>query len=181
MKPLLSVVICTYNRAGSLRRVVESLVDQSVPSAAYEIVIIDNGSTDETSEMAQRFTSSFGNVRYHLESRQGLSVARNAGWCIADGRYLAFLDDDAKASPDYVERVLRAFADRTPEPMGVGGRILPFYTSPRPHWFKDEYEIRDRGPVTRLLTPPTEYFAGSNMAFRRDVLERHGGFNEALA
>src|SRR5690242_18074557 len=101
-KPVISVVICTRNRAILLSRALTSIVEQAFPSDAYKIVIVDNGSTDDTPEIRQHFQAAAA-LRYLREERIGLCVARNTGWSNARGRYIAFFDDDAIAGPTWLD------------------------------------------------------------------------------
>jgi len=171
--PLISAVICTYNRADLLAGAIESLLEQTLNPAHREIIVVDNASTDGTRAVVEQFAPD--GVRYVLETRQGLGYARNRGWQEARGEFVAYIDDDARAHPALLERALGLLQTADPDPLCVGGAILPFYTQPEPDWFKDEYEIRTWGAEARALTPG-ETFSGSNMVWRRDVLARYGGF-----
>ena len=108
-----------------------------------------------------------------------MSHARNRGWQEAQGQYVAYLDDDAKASSDWCERILAAFREQDAATAAVGGKILPWYLKKPPEWFSDVLETRSWGDVPRFLsTEQARYgFSGSNMAFRRDVLSEYNGFN----
>lgn len=171
--PLISAVICTYNRADLLAGAIESLLEQTLNPAHREIIVVDNASTDGTRAVVEQFAPD--GVRYVLETRQGLGYARNRGWQEARGEFVAYIDDDARAHPALLERALGLLQTADPDPLCVGGAILPFYTQPEPDWFKDEYEIRTWGAEARALTPG-ETFSGPNMVWRRDVLARYGGF-----
>src|SRR5688572_27249140 len=173
---ILSVVVCTYNRADLLSRLLESFRTQAFEAQRYEIIVVDNNSTDNTSSVVREFCPSFSNLRYFLEPQQGLSHARNRGWRKARGQYVAFMDDDARASRDWVETALRCFGWIRPEPLAIGGKILPAYDAPKPTWFHDDLELRSFGDNPRFLSSG-ESFSGSNMVFRRDVLEHYGGFD----
>ena len=91
---LISVVICTYNRAALLANLLENLSAQSIDPSTYEIIIVDNNSLDQTRNVVEAFATSHGNVSYGFEACQGLSWARNHGYRIARGEYVAYLDDD---------------------------------------------------------------------------------------
>ena len=86
--PLISVIVCTHNRANLLRRTLTSLVCQEFPIAGYEILVVDNASSDDTPDVVQAFRDR-ANVRYLREDCLGLCVARNTGWRAAAGRYVA--------------------------------------------------------------------------------------------
>lgn len=168
--------MCTYNRADLLSQLLQSLQTQAFEAQRYEIIVVDNNSTDSTSSLVKEFCCSFSNLRYLLEPQQGLSHARNRGWREARGQYVAFMDDDARARRDWVETAWRCFGSIRPEPLAVGGKILPLYDAGKPKWFHDDFEVRSFGDNPRFLKSG-ESFSGSNMVFRRDVLEHYGGFD----
>ena len=93
--PLISAVICTYNRADLLAGAIESLLEQTLNPAHREIIVVDNASTDGTRAVVEQFAPD--GVRYVLETRQGLGYARNRGWQEARGEFVAYIDDDARA------------------------------------------------------------------------------------
>jgi len=182
MNVALSVIVCTYNREELLRLCLQSLAEQSLDRGLYEVVIVDNNSTRAARDIAQSFEERYDNFRVVTEARQGLSHARNRGWSEARGEFVAFLDDDAKATPQWCERILRAFHEVQPPPVAVGGEIRPFYDSMPPSWFSDDFEIRTWGDSPGFLQPPRakDGFSGSNMAFRSDIFTEFGGFSTDL-
>ena len=176
--PMISVVVCTYNRADLLAGALESLVRQSLVPSCYEIIVVDNASTDETPEVVQIFQEKYPEhtiVRVY-ESQQGLGYARNAGLKHAHGRHVAYLDDDARASSDWLKTALELFEIVKPTPICLGGPILPFYDAPKSEWFRDDYESRTWGDKPRFLKKG-ESFSGSNMVWRKEILEAFGGFD----
>jgi glycosyltransferase involved in cell wall biosynthesis len=154
----------------------ESLCLQTIDVSVYEVIVVDNNSTDNTNIVVDEFCRRYFNIRYCRESQQGLSHARYRGWREARGQYVAFMDDDARANRFWLETSLRCFCEIQPTPMGVGGRIVPVYSSPKPKWFRDEWETRSWGERPRFLTKG-ESFSGSNMIFKKEVLEKFGGFD----
>ena len=104
----LSIVICTYNRADLARQAIASVLAQDFPSSEYELLVVDNRSTDHTGAMAQEFCASNPNVRYLIEKEIGLSHARNCGWQAARGEYVAYIDDDCKVPPSWLSADLAA-------------------------------------------------------------------------
>lgn len=175
----ISVVVATYNRAELLAGALQSLAEQTLDPSLFELVVVDNGSTDETPELVAEFRRSHAKPHTRLisEKRPGLGRARNTGDEQAEGRLIAFLDDDARAEPDWLEQALRLFERVEPSPFAVGGPIEPFYLAPKPDWFKDEYEIRSWGDEPRFLRTG-ETFSGSNMIFTKTALRVHGGFSD---
>ncbi len=179
-KTRISVVVCTYNRANLLPKCLLSLAGQTIGADLYEVIVVNNGSTDGTQKIAEEFAGLHPNFRAVVEGRQGLSHARNRGCSEARGEYVAYIDDDAMAFPDWLERILLAFDGTEPGPVAVGGEILPWYETAPPDWFTDDLEIRTWGDKKGFLSPPrAPYgFSGSNMSFRRSVLLSFGGFSE---
>lgn len=175
MSNLVSVVVCTYNRADLINGCLDSLAEQTAVPSSFEVLLIDNNSTDGTYQLVESY-SRLTNFRVFREEKQGLSHARNRGMQEARGNYIAYLDDDARAECHYVENIhslLEQFADTID---CFGGPILPFYTTPKPDWIKEDYEIRRNRPNAGFLTKG-QTFSGSNMVWKKSVVEVLGGFN----
>jgi len=177
-EPDISAIICTYNRSNILEGAIESLIDQTIDKNKFEIIIIDNNSSDNTHEVVKKFEK-YSNVRYVFESEQGLAFARNRGYIEAKGRYIAYIDDDAKAESDWIENIYAIIQCNNPPPLIIGGPIYPFYLTKKPEWYLDEYEIRTWGKEPRYLNIG-EYLSGSNMIFSKEILEEFGGFDTKL-
>jgi glucosyl-dolichyl phosphate glucuronosyltransferase len=175
---LFSVVICSYNRREHLLAAVESAVGQTLAADDYEVVVVDNCSTDGTAEAVEELVGEHPNLRYVYESRLGLANARNTGWQAAQGTYVAFLDDDARAETSWLLTAQRLIEQNPTNLCCVGGPIHPFYTSRKPDWWLDSYEIRTRGDVQRHLREG-ESFSGSNMIWLKQALSRYGGFDSS--
>ena len=167
-----SVVICSRNRPHLLRLALESLQEQTVARSRFDVVVVDNGN-GAAAEMAR---AAGADVVLHVPE-PGLSRARNAGWRAASAGVLAFLDDDARAAPDWLQIALQLLErwDAT----AVGGRILPLYDGPPPDWFRDAYELRTWGDDERLLLSG-ESFSASNLFLSRQMLDTAGGFDTRL-
>lgn len=176
MTPTISVALCTHNRADLLRLALESLRGQTLPRSQFEVLIVDNNSTDHTSDVADEFASDEG-TRYIFEPQMGLSHARNRAWREARGRYVAYLDDDAKAPPDWLKVASGIIEAKSPAIFGGPSRA--FYVSKKPKWFKDEYAQHSLGDTARPLKE-SEYLFGFNMFFRRDAFAIFGGFDPNL-
>jgi glucosyl-dolichyl phosphate glucuronosyltransferase len=175
----ISAVVCTFNRCRRLLNAVESLVRQTLDPGQYEILIVDNGSVDGTVAAVETLKKEHAqnNIRYVQEPKLGLANARNRGWREAHGQYIAYLDDDAVADRHYLETALQLLGTVAPTPACVGGPILPLYETPKPQWFKDDYEARSWGDRARPLTQG-ESFSGSNMVWDRSLLVALGGFDD---
>lgn len=182
--PLISVIICTRNRAELLQRAIASVVSQDFPPPNYEVVIVDNGSTDQTPEVVQQFQDR-ARVRYIREERVGLCVARNTGWRAAEGRFVAFFDDDAIACPGWLDAIREAF-EASVLPIGVvGGRVMPIWERNRPSWLANEVAgsltIVDWGSDDKTIEDiRREWLVGANMAIPKAILVEVGGFHPWL-
>jgi glucosyl-dolichyl phosphate glucuronosyltransferase len=182
MKPQVTVVICTFNRYDLLAKAIASTELQDFPDDGYELIIVDN--SDDLAGR-ERFLDGLEitcNHRYLSEARPGLSRARNLGVSAASGEIVAFMDDDAKAEPDWLAHIADTFTHH--ERAGIaGGPVRPIWTTPRPAWLHPRLEsyltILDRGAATRILKPE-EWLAGTNIAFRREALKQAGLFPEHL-
>lgn len=172
----LSVVICTYNRAQHLQMALESLQKQEAPEMSYEIIVVDNVSTDNTRAVVQQ--SGMSNIRYIYEDNQGLSYARNRGWQEAKGNYVAYIDDDVKLPTHWVKTALDIIVHE--QPLVFGGSYSAFYTETKPKWFLDRYASRDLGEKARYLGRMDEYLTGGNLFIKRAILQDFGGFNPQL-
>jgi len=105
-----------------------------------------------------------------------MNHARNLGLSNAKGGLVAYIDDDARADASWLEKTQQLFFTTDPKPDCMGGPIFPFYTSPKPVWFKDKYEVRRDWKSPRYLESGKS-FSGSNMIWRKDVLDDLGGFD----
>jgi glycosyltransferase involved in cell wall biosynthesis len=112
-----------------------------------------------------------------------LSRARNTGWQAAKGEYVAYLDDDAIANPDWLQKIVEAFESIKPQPGIIGGKVEPVWEAPRPAWLADkllgQLALVDWGDHPKFLSDE-EWIAGANTAFPVTVLEKIGGFKESL-
>ncbi|MGH7502654.1 MAG: glycosyltransferase family 2 protein [Longimicrobiales bacterium] len=173
-----SVVICTHNRADLLGGAIRSVLDQDVDPGVFDILVVDNASTDATHGVA----ASFGDrIRYVHETWLGLAAARNTGWEMAAGEIVVFLDDDAVAGPGWLRAILDVFAEVQPRPGCAGGPVHPIWGAPRPAWLADELltslTILDWSDRAHAITDlRQEWLAGANLAVRRDILAALGGF-----
>lgn len=182
--PFISIVICTYNRADYLRDSLHSLLPTPAASSLYEVLIIDNNSSDHTALVAEDIIEAYPNkqIRYVKELQQGLSHARNRGINEARAPILLFLDDDITANPDFIPAWLNFF-EQHPEAAGGGGKIHVQFDDPRPKWMSHfllpllgHHDLRS----TSKPYPAGKYPFGGNMAFRCEVFEQYGTFDTEL-
>ncbi len=183
MNPRISALVCTHNRAPYLRKALRSLVDQTLPADQYEIIVVDNASTDETARLVRDEFGSVPNLRYVHEPRLGVSHARNTAWQRAAAPTVAYLDDDALAAEDWLERILAAFAELDETPGCLGGKVDPIWEVPKPAWLPDYLLVFLT--VLDVADEPTEmprgtYLYGTNSAFPRERLQEIGGYKADL-
>jgi glycosyltransferase involved in cell wall biosynthesis len=126
-----SVCICTYNGGARIGMVIEALAAQTQPLETWELLVVDNASTDGTGDSVNRLVKKMlgGSGRVVHEEQLGLSFARSKAAREARGEIVCFLDDDNVPAPDFVARAIRAFADR-PTVGALGGKILPVWETP---------------------------------------------------
>ncbi len=180
--PDISAIVCTHNRADYLQGCIDSLIDQSLEAECFEIIVVDNGSTDGTEQICERYAD-IANFRYILEPVLGLSQARNRGLQEARGKCIGYIDDDAEADRDWLRRALESFA-LDPAPDWVGGSVTLVWEAERPSWLTEYYFGAlgwvNWGPEPRFLDPKSEWLVGCNSLFSRQTLEKLGGFDTRL-
>ena len=210
----ISAIICTHNRAAYLEKAIHGLIGQTLPKEQYEIIVVDNASTDGTRQLLgsryqvsgsrcqvlgdrykdrsetsnlkpsiYNLTPDTCNLKYIYEPTIGLSQARNTGWKNAQGEYVAYLDDDAVAALDWLEKIIEAFESINPQPGCIGGKVEPVWEAPRPEWLSDsllgQLAIVDWGDQPKSLDNQ-EWLAGANIAYPKRLLEEIGGFSVKL-
>jgi len=180
----ITIILCTYNRCESLAKTLDSIAALRLPeSVEWEVLVVDNNSTDRTREVVEEFCCRYtGRFRHLFEPQQGKSYALNAGIREARGDVVAFTDDDVIVEPTWLLNLTIPLA--TKNWVGVGGRTLPQadFTPPawlglRPPYVYGPWGIFDLGDSACELT---ESPFGNNMAFRREVFEKYGYFRTDL-
>lgn len=174
--PDISLVVCTRNRGTQLRRCLQALSELKC-HRPWELIVVDNGSSDDTAQVLHQFEGAFaGQALVLREETPGLARARNRGWIACRGTVVAFTDDDCYPDPHFLDCILQHF-DGDQDLGYLGGRILLFD--------KQDYRVT-------LLEDPEPFdlksgqivaagsVQGANMALRRSVLEAVGGFDEDL-
>jgi GT2 family glycosyltransferase len=175
--PDVSVVICAYSneRWAQLGRAVESVWAQTTPPAEVVVAI------DHNPALAERARTAFsGAIVVENDGPRGLSGARNAGVAASRGSVVAFLDDDAVAAPDWLERLGASYDG--PEVLGVGGMIEADFTDGRPAAFPREFDwvVGCTHPYVPDTVGPVRNMIGANMSLRRDVFDAVGGFTSGI-
>lgn len=181
----ISVIIPTRNRAALLKRTLNSLAAQTLPQENYEVLVVDNGSTDDTGEVCRAWAVQRDSFRVLHDARPGLHVGRHAGLRAATAPFLVYLDDDIWAPPTWLEGMLQALSENG---VGIaGGNNWPDYEVPPPPWIEaikqplpggwaiPWFSLLDIGSNARDIPP--EYVWGCNFGIRKDVLLKIGGFH----
>lgn len=180
MLDMCSVIVCTYQRAESLRDTLEALRQLRVPDGLRaEFIIVDNNSADHTKMVVESFQADWPELRYEFEGVQGLSQARNRGISAARGEFILFTDDDVLPERDWLEQIVKGLGDY--EADACGGYIAPIWETPPPAWLTERFygflAVRTDREDDYLIDTPAHAPFGANMAFRRSVFERVGLFD----
>jgi len=179
----ISAIISTFNRDSFLPGLFDSLKDQTLPHDQFEIIIVNNNSSDSTEKLSLDFinNSSGIKVRYFTEPNQGLSFARNRGIKESAGDLVTFIDDDALPAKDFLEKTV-FFFDEHPGAGAAGGKILLRFMDKSPGWYNRFLSpllgYFNYGDRTRIFRD--NYFRGSNMTFRRTLFDTFTPFDTRL-
>jgi glycosyltransferase involved in cell wall biosynthesis len=174
----ISVVVCTYNRADLLQNCLRSLVEQTWEASRYEVLVVNNNSTDCTQHLIDKFCIQYPNFRGVIELEQGISAARNRGWQKARGQYIAYIDDDAEAMPDWLSEI-DTFIQQHPHIQVFGGFCESFSSVKIPEWFPG-YGSVDLGSQDRPVDVESEWLLATNSIFKKEVFHQWGGFDKRL-
>lgn len=177
----ITVAIPTYNRASFLRQTLAGIGAQQFPRDHFEVLVIDNNSTDETRAVVGEFASAQPAPRYILETKQGLDYGRNRAIAEARGEIVVFGDDDILVEPDWLAQIaVPLLADGAARRIGaVGGEVIPVFPHGLPDWVREWHAPLafrpDAGPLPAKHCP-----MGANMAFPKWVFDELGLFHTAL-
>ena len=180
--PLISAIICTHNRDEYLGAAIDSLLAQTLDR--YEVIVVDNASTDNTAAVAKARLDN-PQVRYIYEENLGLSVARNTGARAATSDIVAYLDDDAEASPGWLAALVKVFEQN--EKIAIAGGKVTLIWPPNaqpPTWLSDDLSsslgFYDLGDELTYIEQPSLTPRGLNYAVRKSFLNSVGGFDTNL-
>lgn len=180
-----SVVFCTYNREKYIFQALESVANQDYSKEKYEIVLVNNNSTDKTEEICCEFQAKYPDVHFHycVEKEQGLSHARNRGILESKGELLVYVDDDATVFPGYL-RSYDNFFNAYPEEIAAGGPIIPHYETTPPTWLSHYTKALLTGYLYNgeKIKPFNngKFPGGGNACYKKSVFETFGMFNPEL-
>jgi GT2 family glycosyltransferase len=178
--PRVTVAVLTYNRSRLLRETLAGMVRQNYPSGSWELIVVDNNSTDDTKDAVASFHLEAQAPRLVVETRQGLDHGRNRAIEEARGEVLVLADDDILVGPDWLAQLVAPFASDSAHRIGVvGGEVVPVFPDGVPAWLAGAHRPlafrREPGPL-----PPGQAPMGANFAFPRWVFERLGRFDTDL-
>lgn len=182
--PSISLIITTYNRAALLREALESIAASTIePPSSVEVIVVDNNSADATAAVVdtiQRANFPF-RLSYLKETRQGTSWARNAGIEAARGEYIAFMDDDQRIDPAYLQNIRAAFKETGA--VCVGGPVRYYNAENVPGWLAPVLKHKgqlEHGEHPKELGPADQRLGGGNMVFKTSALSAIGNYDTRL-
>ena len=182
-----TVLICTYNRADRLAETLDSLRNQEAAPGAWDVLVVDNNSSDDTAAIVESRIRSFPvPLRYLFERQQGKSYALNAGLTRISTDVVLFTDDDVLLTPGWV-RIAMDVLQRNPDIDYVGGPVRPIWGASPPSWFPatnnnlwGTVAVLDYGPAPFEFESRCRIPIGANMGVRRSLIDQAGGFTTAL-
>lgn len=182
----LSVIIPTRNRSSYLLRTLDSITKQTLNQEYFEVIVIDNGSTDDTKEIISRFNAAIKNLSYYYDETPGLHVGRHRGFMLANSDILVYADDDIIAFPSWLEAIVNTFQDSSVAL--VGGKNLPKFETTPPFWILEKwYKLCEFGHCMfelsivdfgdKLIEISPNYVFGCNFSIRKQILIETNGFH----
>ena len=176
---VLSIIICTFNRVDFLKKCIDSILKQISTNDDIEIVLVDNNSNDETKKYINNLNSH--HINYYLETKQGLSHARNTGIEKSNGDFLAFVDDDATIDDKWLKSLINHLKKHNINHI-YGGPIFPNFEVKCPKWIDEGYFIRKFKNSDGFLDKLTaqDGFSGGNMCIPKNIFDKVGFFNTDL-
>jgi glycosyltransferase involved in cell wall biosynthesis len=180
MLPFVSVIIPTYNRSQLLKQTVDTFLAQDYPADRWELLLVDNGSTDGTRSLIPGLEADYPRITALSEPRKGAHFARNTGALAANGSILYFTDDDMLAEPTMLREIVGGF-DIDPHVASVTGKVLPKWETEPPVWVLEHcrnelLSLLDLGEATIVSDEDPGVFS-CHQAVRKEVFMAAGGFN----
>ena len=181
---MVTVAICTFNRHRQLAGAIDSVMYQLESYPRVSLLVIDN-SADVHAAKSQRETlrARSGRIDYRITPSRGRAVARNDACQACQTPFIAFIDDDARPLPGWLDAAIKIVREAPPSTAVIGGPISLDWQNPRPVWLSDVLtgylSAIDLGCKRRVLNE-TEWLFGTNIAFRVSALAQVGGFDTRL-
>ena len=186
---LLSVGIPSFNCAQALQKCLDGFCKQTAPHDTYEIIVVDNNSSDDSFNVASSYTTKLPHLRVYRELKPGLSNVRNKILSYAQGQYVGYIDGDGIPESNWVAAALQFIKVKTPDIFG--GRVKPYFDREIPRWFKEgnqkylvKFSNRSSGdPINKDIKLKNNHaitLFGNNIFFKRALLEGYGGFSPHL-
>ena len=179
---MISVIIPTYNGGDMLRKSLPTWFDQTLSQEEYEVIVVDNRSTDDTRAMVEQLIADKPNFHYLYEPTPGATNARHAGARAAKGEYLVFADNDGLFNPECLTSILKMYLCN-PQCAAVACRIEIVWDQEEPDWIAPYKQLLGQlnyGDQILYNNTNRFYLNGGLMSVRKDVFERLGGFNPDL-
>ncbi len=181
-----TVLICTYNRAALLGETLDSLA-RGATTRTWEVLVVDNNSNDGTADAVRQRVATYPvPLRYVFEARQGKSKALNTGLAVSHGRIIAFTDDDVRVDAGWLDAACAPLDQGQPYDY-TGGPVYPIWGRTPPSWLDrtrpdiwGTIAILDYGPEAFVFEERRRVPLGANMAVRRSLIDRVGGFHPDL-
>lgn len=174
-----SIVVCTANREELLKKCLDSLLKQTAKAGSFEVLIVDNSVKKSAKEIVKDSQKTNKNFKYIHERKTGLSFARNSGWQEARGKFVAYIDDDSIADRNWIQNIISFIAGH-PEVLVFGGPFGRYALIPIPRWYPKDFYVLNLGNKVRPLKAGREWLSGTNMVFKRSILQKYKGFDTAL-
>jgi glycosyltransferase involved in cell wall biosynthesis len=182
-----TVLICTYNRADLLADTLDSLARNRTSAVRWDVIVVDNNSVDQTRQVVTSRIHDYPvTLRYIFEPRQGKSIALNTGLAATDASLIVFTDDDVRVTAEWVEASCRPMLD-DPTIDYTGGPVMPLWEQACPPWLDQTrpdlwgtLAILDYGQTPFIFEERRRVPLGANMAVRRSLIDRIGGFDPDL-
>ncbi len=185
--PTATVLICTYNRADALASTLDSIASTANDSPFdWEVLVVDNNSTDGTRHVVESRAAAYPvRLRYLFESRQGKSNALNTGMRDSSAEVIVFTDDDVNVPAGWLDAAVTPLLERADVDY-TGGPVRPMWRGTPPSWLEPSgnlggtIAVKDHGPEAFIFEDEKKTPLGVNMAVRRSLIERIGGFRPDL-
>lgn len=170
--PSVTVVVPAFNSQETIAGCIESLLNLQYPREKLEIIIVDNGSSDDTAAIASRYP-----VRMLSEEQRGAAAARNRGIREAGGEYVAFTDSDCQVAPDWLHKLVRAAIENKSD--AVGGRIVNAVSTHIARFTEDQRLMNQEDAIRGALVP-LPFIITANALFKKKILDVMDGFDVAF-